>query len=84
MKDPFTTVYSDLVQNQIEFASTIEAVLAEAVSGNAPTGQIAQVREMLSTFNTQVDSLAKRLESHYDETAFMSEETQSGTTTTST
>ncbi|WP_439858319.1 hypothetical protein [Pseudomonas syringae] len=72
MKDPFTTAYSELVQNQIEFASTIEGILAEARAGNAPTGQVSQVREMLDTFNTLVDSMAIRLVSQYDETASMS------------
>lgn len=69
MKDPFTTAYSDLVQNQIEFASTIESILAESKLRQAPSDQVAEVQDMLDIFNTQVTALAKRLAEHYDEDA---------------
>lgn len=80
MKDAFTAAYSELVQNQIEFASTTEATLDGAALGNAPSSQIAQVQDMLNTFNAQVDGLAKRLVSKNDEAAPLPEEDQPGTT----
>lgn len=82
MKNAFTTSYSELVQNPIEFALTIDVTLADAVSGNAPTDQIAQVRKMLNILDAQVDGSARCLVSKYDEAASLFENDQPGTTST--
>lgn len=51
MKDAFTTAYSDLLRNQIEFASTIESILADSKSGQAPSAEVTEVQGMLDIFN---------------------------------
>ena len=69
MKDAFTTAYSDLLRNKIEFASTIESILADSKSGQAPSAQVTEVQGMLDIFNAQVTALAKRMAERYDEDA---------------
>lgn len=49
MKDAFTTAYSDLLQNQIEFTSTIESILADSKSGQALSAQVTAVSARLAS-----------------------------------
>lgn len=66
MKDAFTAAHSDLVQNKIELSSSIKLLLVEAASVGVCADQIAEVGDMLESFNIRVNTLAKRLAALHD------------------
>lgn len=51
MKDSITTAYSDLIQNQIELASTLTSLIDQAVSRGAPAAQIDELRVRVESLN---------------------------------
>lgn len=66
MKDEITTAYSDLIQNQIELASTITSLIEEAVLRGAPAAHIEELRERMDRFEFHLNALSKTLMERHD------------------
>ena len=66
MKDAITTVYSDLIQNQIELASTLTSLIDEAASRGAPATEIDELRERMESFELKLTALSKSFMERHD------------------
>ncbi|MDD1963873.1 hypothetical protein NPS29_00930 [Pseudomonas putida] len=67
MSEAVTVFYSELVRNQIEFNSTVEAILTTAKSVEVSGHQVGQVQEMLDAFNVRLNCLAIGLMKRFDD-----------------
>lgn len=64
MKDVFTAAYSNVIENQVEMAATIEAIAGTAFSqGNVPEAK--DVLAKLDALNSRVAALARHLSEQY-------------------
>lgn len=66
MKDEFTLTYCSLIQNQVEFMSSLTEILEVAAS----TGNVEGVRELrtrLEALNSRVTALTQELSARYDD-----------------
>ena len=66
MRNAFTTAYSDLIQNQIELASTLTSLIGDASSRGASATQIDELRQRLDSFELQLKSLSRNLIERHD------------------
>ncbi|SEJ95388.1 hypothetical protein [Pseudomonas sp. NFR16] len=67
MKDALTAAYSNLIQNQVELASTLQSIVDEAVQRGAPEGHINQVCQRMESLASQLNALSKSLLERNDE-----------------
>jgi hypothetical protein len=64
MKDEFTAVYSNVIENQVEMAATVEAIAGAALS----QGHASDAEDMLAkldALNSRVAALALYLSEQY-------------------
>jgi hypothetical protein len=69
MKDDFASAYSDLIQNQIEFGSTLQSIIEEAIRRGVPADKIGRVRMVMESFDARTNCLARKLVTRYDAVA---------------